>query len=247
MRVIAPAGATVEDGLAQVRRYLGEADGCGFALSTAGAADPAPAGRHAVEANLLLRGSGVLDNLDTGASHRLMQGDLWCRGPSDRIAVALDGPAAIVTVAGLSGDVPEGPRFLVRRFADLDAVALGGGSAQARRYLTRRDGAGFTISDLRAAGRREGSDLWYKHHVEANYVVSGEGEVMDRTTGQAWSIGPGWLYVVGPADRHRVSSSGALHILSIFNPPLEGDETHDADGSYPPTGPVPEAWRTGGE
>ena len=31
--------------------------------------------------------------------------------------------------------------------------------------------------------------------------------------------------------------------MSVFNPPLYGGETHDDQGAYPPTGPIPEAWR----
>ena len=30
-----------------------------------------------------------------------------------------------------------------------------------------------------------------------------------------------------------------LRLISVFNPPIMGDENHDADGSYPPTGPIP--------
>ena len=30
-----------------------------------------------------------------------------------------------------------------------------------------------------------------------------------------------------------------MRLLAIFNPPITGEERHDADGAYPPTGPVP--------
>ena len=36
----------------------------------------------------------------------------------------------------------------------------------------------------------------------------------------------------------------SLRIVSIFCPPLKGDETHDSDGAYPPTGPVPRTDKT---
>ena len=110
------------------------------------------------------------------------------------------------------------------------------------RYLNRDDSCGLTISIPRGSA---GTDaiLWYKHHVEANYILEGEVTLEDLTTGEKRELRPGSLYVVGPRDRHRVRAKTDIYIMSIFNPPLEGDETHDADGSYPPGGDVPPAWR----
>ena len=85
---------------------------------------------------------------------------------------------------------------------------------------------------------------WYKNHVAANYILEGEATVEDLTTGENWQLGPGSLYVVGPHDRHSLKTKGAIYIMSVFNPPLKGDETHNDDGSYSPSGEVPPAWRT---
>src|SRR5262249_6509151 len=113
------------------------------------------------------------------------------------------------------------------------AVATG---TRSGRYLTAADGMGFSYNDNRIAA---GSDmtLWYKHHWEANFILSGRGEVQDLTTRQSWALGPGVLYVVGPNDRHHLTD--ATHLVSIFCPPLRGDERHDADGAYSASGPVP--------
>jgi hypothetical protein len=46
-------------------------------------------------------------------------------------------------------------------------------------------------------------------------------------------------YNVGPKDRHQVRADTALHLVSVFSPPLEGHEQHDADGALTPSGPVP--------
>jgi Ectoine synthase len=46
-------------------------------------------------------------------------------------------------------------------------------------------------------------------------------------------------YNVGPKDRHRLRAETALHLISVFCPPLEGREQHDADGALTPSGPVP--------
>lgn len=46
-------------------------------------------------------------------------------------------------------------------------------------------------------------------------------------------------YYVGPKDRHKLRAVTDVHLISVFCQPLRGDEQHDADGSLPPTGPVP--------
>ena len=51
---------------------------------------------------------------------------------------------------------------------------LKGGVALTRRFLLEEDGVGFTLSDIRF-GPADGTQLWYKNHIEANYVIEGEG------------------------------------------------------------------------
>lgn len=263
----------VADGHARALCYLAAEDGCGFSFSTLtidGDSEGFPLHyRHHVEVNLILEGSGELRDTGIGACWPVGPGTLYVVGPADRHALHLKGPVRIVSLFnppirgtehhqdfggypesgpipngwGPAGGSPESRRMFVKRREDLPVVVLGGGNAEARRYLTRSDDVGFTISDLTARGRSEGTDLWYRNHVEANYVVSGHCRVTNRDSGESWALAPGDLYVVGPKDRHRISNPDGIHVLSIFNPPLEGGETHDADGSYPPTGEVPEAWR----
>src|SRR5438093_876737 len=111
-------------------------------------------------------------------------------------------------------------------------------TTRSARFLTAADGMGFSYNDNRVS---KGSDavLWYKHHWEANYIISGRGEVTDLTTGRSWTLEPGVGYNVGPKDRHRVRAYTDIHLVSVFCPPLEGHELHDADGALAPSGPVP--------
>ena len=74
-----------------------------------------------------------------------------------------------------------------------------------------------------------------QHHWEANYIISGRGELTDLTSGEQWSLEPGTLYVVGPNDRHRFQVTEDEHHVSVFCPPLSGDERHDKDGGYQAT------------
>ncbi len=111
-------------------------------------------------------------------------------------------------------------------------TTLTGGKARVLRYLLRQDGVGFTVSDIRIEA---GSDmvLWYKNHIEANYVLEGEGSVEDLETGAVYELAPGTMYVLDKHDRHRFRSKTRMRMICVFTPALVGGETHDEDGSYP--------------
>lgn len=133
--------------------------------------------------------------------------------------------------------------MLIRSFKDVEAagrvISISHGLSSAVRVLLKSDGLGFSLSEARC-GANNASKLWYKNHWEANYVRAGKGRLLNRTTGQSWDLYPGVLYCVGPNDQHSViNSDDPLRIISVFNPPIEGDETHDEDGAYPPTGDIP--------
>jgi L-ectoine synthase len=105
---------------------------------------------------------------------------------------------------------------------------------QSRRILLRSDGMGFSLHDTVVA---EGTEqrLEYKHHLEANYCIAGEGEVVDLQTGITYPLRPGTLYALDKNDAHIIRATrGDLRVVCVFNPPLTGDETHRADGSYAP-------------
>ncbi len=248
-------------------RLLTKIDGLGFSLSDT----PVAAGlenslwyKNHWEANYVVSGRGEVRDLTTGESHPLAPGTLYTVGPRDRHVVAAIEDLRIVSVFNPpvvgdethdadgayppSGPVPEGQeRMFVRTVEALRAAGrekvLSGGGARSVRMLLKADGVGFSFSDMhKAAGA--GSVLWYKNHWEANYVLEGTGEVTDLTTDESWALAPGVLYCVGPEDRHRMAAVTDLHLISVFCPALEGDETHDADGAYPPSGPIPPGPKT---
>lgn len=258
------------DGARVIRsaRILTRQDGCGFSVSDnliKGGFSVDLHYKNHVEANFIVEGQVTVQDLTRNESWTLSPGMLYVVGPKDRHRLSTEGDAHLISIfspattgterhdaAGSyepTGEIPPawrgegGCTMFVMREEDARKVVLGGGETRASRYLNRDDGCGFTVSTPRGSAGNE-SILWYKNHVEANYILEGEATVEDLATGETWALEPGSLYVVGPHDRHRVMANTDTYLMSIFNPPLIGDETHDSDGSYPPSGDIPPAWRT---
>ena len=251
----------------QATRLLTKADGCGFSFSdvrvSAGLTMDLWYKNH-VEGNLVVLGEMDVTEVSSGNSWTLGAGDLYVVGPKDRHRTLAKTDTHIISVfcpptLGTerhdadgsyppTGDIPSawqgesGRTMFVRRLSETRVVGISHGRTKAYRYLTHDDECGFTISTPRAPAG-DGIVLWYQNHVEANYIFEGEGSVEDQTTGEKWDLYPGTLYVVGPKDRHQLKSSTGFYLMSVFNPPIYGGETHDDQGGYPPTGPIPEAWR----
>ena len=255
------------DGELHSRRILTKADGCGFSLSDVEAKTGMSIAlwyKHQVEANLVITGELEVTDLSNDAKWLLGAGDAYMVGPKDRHRITAKSDVHLVSVFcppvlgnerhdedgsfPPTGDIPpawqgdSGRTMFVKRLSETRVVGIAHGSVTAYRYLTQEDGCGFTVSTPRAPAGKS-IVLWYQNHVEANYVLEGKGTVEDKSTGEKWDIAPGTVYVVGPRDRHQVESDTGLYVLSVFNPPLVGNETHDDLGGYPPTGPIPEAWR----
>lgn len=105
-----------------------------------------------------------------------------------------------------------------------------------RRFLLAEDGVGFTLTETSIVAGSE-QVLWYKYHVEANYVIEGEGEVENMATGEVYALAPGSIYVLDQHERHRLKAKTAMRLVCVFTPALTGGESHDADGAYaPPAG-----------
>ena len=102
-----------------------------------------------------------------------------------------------------------------------------------RRFLLAEDGVGFTVNETTVEAGSE-QVLWYKHHVEANYVIEGEGEVENVATGEVYPLAPGSIYVLDQHEKHRLRAFTRLKLVCVFTPALTGRETHDADGAYAP-------------
>ncbi len=111
---------------------------------------------------------------------------------------------------------------------------VNGDGWRSRRILLREDGMAHSLHWTNIAAGSE-LMLWYKNHLEANLVISGEGEVVDIATGDVHPLAPGSLYALDKNDRHLVRAHTDMALVCVFTPPLSGRETHDTDGSYRPS------------
>ncbi len=100
-----------------------------------------------------------------------------------------------------------------------------------RRFLVSDDNCGFTLTQT-TVDRGTELTLWYKHHIEANYVIEGEGEVENLLSGEVHQIFPGSVYTLDQNEKHRLKAISTLKLVCVFNPALTGAEVHDADGAY---------------
>lgn len=101
------------------------------------------------------------------------------------------------------------------------------------RLLLASDGMGFSFHITTLYAGTE-THMWYKHHLESVYCLSGRAEIEDKASGRRYALGPGTLYALNQHDRHvlRVGPDEDFVCACVFNPPLRGTEVHDADGAY---------------
>ncbi|MBI9115255.1 ectoine synthase [Sanguibacter suaedae] len=119
--------------------------------------------------------------------------------------------------------------MFIRRRDEVNTVNWGNGASS--RLVVEADGLGFAVAHtVVTAGTT--SKLQYRRHLEACYCVSGSGVVVD-STGARHEIVPGTLYGLDQHDAHelRASEDADLHLVSVFNPPIKGDERHSLDAT----------------
>lgn len=103
---------------------------------------------------------------------------------------------------------------------------------RSKRIMLARDGAGFSVHETTLYAGKE-SEFCYQNHIEAVFVVEGEGEIEDMGTGEVHQLAPGSLYLLNNHDRHRLRPRTEMRTVCVFNPPVTGREVHDENGVYP--------------
>jgi L-ectoine synthase len=127
--------------------------------------------------------------------------------------------------------------MIIRDIRTLDKTGfiVDWGNGLSHRFLTERDGMGYTLTETHI-NPGSSSVLEYKRHLEACYCVEGEGEVEDAKTGEVHPIAPGTMYALDKHDKHTLRAKSRMRLVCVFNPPLQGPESHalktDQSSSY---------------
>jgi len=100
------------------------------------------------------------------------------------------------------------------------------------RILLDSDGMGFTMTKTVISPSAGKVFQHYKNHLEACYCVSGRATLTNSLTGETFEIKPDDTYVLDKNDPHYFEAHEETILICTFNPPLTGDEIHQADGSY---------------
>jgi len=101
-----------------------------------------------------------------------------------------------------------------------------------RRFLLKRDGLGFSLHDTVLYAGEE-TYIWYANHLEAVYIIEGEGEIEDLDNGQTHPLNPGTMYALDGHEKHYLRAFKDLRCVCVFTPALTGKEVHDENGTYP--------------
>jgi L-ectoine synthase len=108
---------------------------------------------------------------------------------------------------------------------------VAGDGWRSRRLLLKRDAMGFSLHDTVVEAGWE-KEMEYANHLEACYIMQGEAEITDLTTGQTRQLRPGSVYALDAHDRHRLRVTSELRLVCVFNPALAGGETHNESGGF---------------
>ena len=99
------------------------------------------------------------------------------------------------------------------------------------RVILEKDNMGFSLHKTIIPKGQNGH--WhYKNHQEACYCVSGRGILTNLGDGSVHEIKPDTTYILDNYDNHTFSALEEVVLISVFNPPVKGTETHQEDGSY---------------
>lgn len=105
------------------------------------------------------------------------------------------------------------------------------GNWESTRLLLKSDDMGFSFHITTIY---QGADFYlhYQNHLESVYCISGEGEVETLEDNIKHPIKPGTIYILDKNDKHMLRAFSEMKMACVFNPPLNGKELHNEDGSY---------------
>lgn len=105
-------------------------------------------------------------------------------------------------------------------------------SGISNRIILEEDNMGYSLTKTVIEPEAGRVFQHYKNHVESCYCVSGRAILVNDRTKEEWVIEPDTTYILDANDPHWFEAYETTVLICTFNPPLVGDETHQADGSY---------------
>jgi L-ectoine synthase len=111
---------------------------------------------------------------------------------------------------------------------DRDVRFTGGNSL---RLLLEKDRMGFAF--CKTMVNKGGPYHWhYPNHLESCFCISGKGILTNLSTGEKYPIEVDTIYILDQHDNHTFEALEDTVLISVFNPPLTGQESHREDGTY---------------
>lgn len=102
---------------------------------------------------------------------------------------------------------------------------------ESTRLLLKEDQMGFSFH-ITTIYKGADFQMHYQNHLESVYCVSGRGEVETLADNKVYPIEPGTIYILDKHDKHILRAFEEMVMACVFNPPLNGKEVHNAQGSY---------------
>lgn len=115
------------------------------------------------------------------------------------------------------------------RVNEIEGVKFPGGTSF--RPVVEKDGMGFSVHKTMIP--KGGPWMWhYPFHLETCYCIKGKGLLTNLSNNITTMITPDVVYLLNDHDKHTFEALEDTVLISIFNPPCKGNETHDENGQY---------------
>lgn len=99
------------------------------------------------------------------------------------------------------------------------------------RMILAKDSMGFSVHKT-VIPKGDPQHWHYKNHLESCYCISGKGVLTNLSTAEKFNIVPDTIYILDNHDDHTFQAIEDVVLISVFNPPITGNEIHNSDGSY---------------
>lgn len=126
--------------------------------------------------------------------------------------------------------------MIVRTTAEITGterdIASENGNWRSKRIVLGGDGVGFSFHETTIEAGTV-NEFHYANHIEAVWLIEGEGSLTDLDNARTYELGPGSMYLLDGHERHRLEPRTRMRMMCVFNPPVTGAEVHDENGVYP--------------